>query len=257
VKRTTFILLIAASLVFGQAPAGKKVTLAAAADLRYAMEELIAQFRGEHPDIAVTASYGSSGNFYSQLQNRAPFDIFFSADLEYPRKLAAQGLTLPGSEFSYAVGRIVVWVSSTSPIDVQHLGIAALRDPSIAHIAIANPQHAPYGKAAEAAMRSLGVYAACQPKLVFGENISQTLQFVQSGAAEIGIVALSLAVSPAVAKQGKYWEVPLSAYPKMEQGGAIMKWTKDAASAQALRTFILGMQGRALLKRYGFFPPGE
>jgi molybdate transport system substrate-binding protein len=257
VKRPAILLLLAASLAFGQAPAAKQVTVAAAADLRYAMEQLIAQFRLEHPDIAVNASYGSSGNFYSQLSNRAPFDIFFSADVEYPRKLAAQGLILPGSEFSYAVGRIVVWVPSASPIDVRHLGIAALRHASVAHIAIANPQHAPYGKAAEAAMRSLGVYAACQPKLVFGENNSQTLQFVQSGAAEIGIVALSLAVSPAVASQGKYWEVPLNAYPKMEQGGAIMKWTKDAASAQALRSFILGKQGRALLKRYGFFPPGE
>jgi molybdate transport system substrate-binding protein len=221
------------------------------------MEELITQFRGEHPDVVVNASYGSSGNFYSQLLNRAPFDIFFSADLEYPRKLAAQGLILAGSEFSYAAGRIVVWVPSTSPIDVQPLGIAALTHPSVSHIAIANPRHAPYGKAAEAAMRSLGVYTACQPKLVFGENISQTLQFVQSGSAEIGIVALSLAVSPAVASQGKYWEVPLSAYPKMEQGGAIMKWTKDASSAQALRAFVLGKQGRALLKRYGFYPPGE
>jgi molybdate transport system substrate-binding protein len=221
------------------------------------MEELITQFRGEHPDIAVNVSYGSSGNFYSQLLNRAPFDIFFSADLEYPRKLAAQGLILKGTEFSYAVGRIVVWVPAASPIDVQQLGIAALRHASVAHIAIANPQHAPYGKAAEAAMRSLDVYSACQPKLVFGENISQTLQFVQSGAAEIGIVALSLAVSPAVASQGKYWEVPLTAYPKMEQGGAIMKWTKDAASAKALRAFILSQQGRALLKRYGFYPPGE
>jgi molybdate transport system substrate-binding protein len=256
VKRPLILLFIAASLAFGQAP-GKQVRVAAAADLRYAMEELITQFHGEHPQIAVNASYGSSGNFYSQLSNQAPFDIFFSADVEYPRKLAAQGLTLPGSEFSYAVGRIVVWAPAASPIDVQHLGIAALRHASVAHIAIANPQHAPYGKAAEAAMRSLGVYAACQPKLVFGENVSQTLQFVDSGAAEIGIVALSLAVSPAVASQGKYWEVPPNAYPKMEQGGAIMKWAKDAAAAQALRDFILGKHGRALLKRYGFFPPGE
>ena len=233
------------------------VRIAAAADLRFALEELTALFRKEHSDVAVSVSYGSSGTEYAQLLNRAPFDLFLSADVTYPRQLADRGLALPGSEFTYAVGRIVLWVPASSVIDVARRGMRALEEPGIAHIAIANPEHAPYGRAAEAAMRSAGVYDLVKSKLVFGENVSQALQFVQSGSADIGIVALSLARSPTIANAARFWEIPLDTYPRIEQGGTILQWASNPDAARSFRTFMLGAEGRAVLKRYGFFLLGE
>jgi molybdate transport system substrate-binding protein len=122
-------------------------------------------------------------------------------------------------------------------------------------VAIANPQHAPYGRAAVAAMQAAGVYAAVQPKLVFGENVEQALQFVQSGAADAGIVALSLALAPPLKTQGRYVEVPLSSYPRLTQGGVILQGAADVESARAFQAFLIGDEGRAILKRYGFFLP--
>lgn len=237
--------------------AAREVSIAAAADLKFVLDEISREFGKQNKDIRAHVTFGSSGNFYSQLQNQAPFDLFLSADMEYPRKLAQQGLSLSGTEFSYAVGRLAVWVPASSPIDVQKLEINSLRNPSVRHIAIANPQHAPYGRAAEAAMRSLGVYDAVKDKLVFGENVVQTLQFVQTGSAEIGIVALSLAISPEVRDQGRYWEVPLDSYPRMEQGGVILKWAKDAEAARTFRAFLTSAEGRSIFKRYGFTLPAE
>jgi molybdate transport system substrate-binding protein len=235
----------------------REVRVAAASDLKFAMDEVVQEFQKDHPETAVKVTYGSSGNFYSQLSNQAPFDLFLSADIGYPRKLSEQGLTLPGTEFLYAIGSIVVWVPTSSPIQVERLKMEALRHDSVRHIAIANPKHAPYGKAAEAALRSSGIYEAVQSKLVLGENISQTFQFVQSGNAEIGIVALSLALAPSVKEQGRSWKVPLDAYPRLEQGGIILKWAKDMEAVQSFRKFVMGSKGRPLLKAYGFILPGE
>jgi len=231
------------------------VTVAAAADLQFAMEDVLAAFRHVHPDAEIRVVYGSSGNFYSQIQNRAPFDLFLSADLEYPRRLVSEGLAIRDSLFSYANGRIVVWVPAASPLDVSRLGWAALEDPSVHHIAIANPAHAPYGRAAAAALKSAGIYDRVSNKLVLGENIAQTLQFVQSGAADIGVVALSLALAPAVRPQGKYWEIPADSYPAIEQGGAILTRARHSRTAQQLRDYMVGAAGRDILKRYGFYPP--
>jgi molybdate transport system substrate-binding protein len=245
------------SLESGSQSIRRTIRVAAAADLKFAMDELISAFHHEEPQIAVTVSYGSSGNFYSQLSSRAPFDMYFSADVSYPRRLAEQGAAYQGSEFAYAIGRLVVWVPAGSPIDVAKMKIEALRHPSVRHVAVANPKHAPYGRAAEAAMRSLGVYETVADRLVYGENVAQTLQFVQSGAAEIGIVALSLALAPSVHGQGHYWEIPLDSYPRMEQGGIILKWTQQAEAAQSFRSFALAPAGRQILKNYGFYLPEE
>jgi molybdate transport system substrate-binding protein len=221
--------------------------IAAAADLRFAMDEIAAQFQKAHPEVAVKTSYGSSGQFTQQIENGAPFDVFCSADAGYPRKLVAEDLALPGSEFVYALGSIVVWVPASSPI--QLTGAQTLRDPSVRHIAIANPEFAPYGRAAEAALRSLGFYDEVKDKLVYGENVSQALQYVETGAADIGIVSQSLA------KGGRSWVVPPGDYPKMEQSGIILKSSKHAALAQEFRAFLLGEQARSILKRYGFYLP--
>ena len=236
------------------APA-KTVRIAAAADLRFALDELTASFKRANPDLDLAVSYGSSGSFFAQLLNRAPFDVFLSADVDYPRQLAARGLTLPGSEFTYAFGHIVLWTSAGAPVDVTRSGMNGLVDPRVRHVAIANPEYAPYGRAAVAAMRTDGVYEQVAAKLVFGENVSQALQFVQSGAADVGIIALSVALSPPVRHDGRFIEVPPESYPPIEQGGAILKWA-DAGPARQFRSFITGPDARAVLKRHGFSFPG-
>jgi len=228
----------------------RKLTIAAAADLQFALADGARQFHQQHPETELAIDYGSSGNFYAQIRNGAPFDLLLSADVQYPRNLAHDGLVPADSVFVYGAGRIAVWVPSSSKLDPA----TALRDPSVRRIAIANPQHAPYGRAAEAALRNMGLYDSLEKKLVLGENISQTLQFIQSGAADTGIVALSLALAPTVREQGRYWEVPMSAYPKIEQGGVILK---DSPAAREFRDWLVGPSGRSLLKQYGFSLPGE
>jgi molybdate transport system substrate-binding protein len=228
----------------GHPNAPRKLSIAAAADLQFALADGARQFRQQHPQTELAIDYGSSGNFYAQIRNGAPFDLFLSADVQYARNLA------PDAVFVYAAGKIAVWVPASSKLDPA----TALSDPSVRRIAIANPQHAPYGRAAEATLRSMGLYDSVEKKLVLGENISQTLQFIQSGAADTGIVALSLALAPNVREQGRYWEVPVSAYPKIEQGGVILK---DSPAAREFREWLLGPSGRSLLKQYGFSLPGE
>lgn len=241
----------------GVSPVTRTVRVAAASDLQFALGEVIIEFQKANPGILVTPTYGSSGNFFSQLSNKAPFDIFFSADINYPRQLDEAGLTLKDSLFDYAVGRIVVWVPQDSPIDVESLGIEALTHPSVKKIAIANPAHAPYGRAAESALNKLGLYDRVREKLVLGENIAQTAQFVDSGAADIGLIALSLALAPQMRDKGRYWLVPSDAYPTLRQGGVILAWAKDVEATGQFKAFVTGDVGRAILKRYGFVLPGE
>lgn len=237
----------------GRRPARRLVRVAAAADLNVALGDLIARFSASH-EVDVSVSYGSSGTFYAQLLSRAPFDLFLSADVKYPRQLASRGLIVEGTEFVYAIGRIVVWAPAGSAIDIGG-GLKALAAPSIAHIAIANPEHAPYGRAAVAALRSADVYDAVRAKLVFGENVAQALQFAQTGAADAGIVAMSLAMSPTLKDKGRFAEVPADTYPRIEQGGAILKWAADVDAARALRAYVLGAEGRSVLRQYGFSLP--
>jgi molybdate transport system substrate-binding protein len=233
------------------------VRVAAASDLQFALKDLAAQLQTAHPEFAVEIVFGSSGNLYAQLTNTAPFDMFLSADMSYPRRLVEANLASAESEFLYAIGQIVVWVSTSSALDLDKLGIRALADPSVKKIAIANPKHAPYGRVAEAAMQKLGVYDDVKDRLVLGENISQTAQFVESGAADIGIIALSLAMAPAMKDKGRYWPVPQDAYPRLEQGGIIMNNAQDPMAAHALRTFLTGEEGKSILRTYGFVMPEE
>ena len=231
-----------------------EITVAAASDLNFVFKEIVADFEKKTGN-RVKLSLGSSGNFYAQLSNGAPFDLFFSADIGYPRKLEEAGLAEPGTLYMYGVGRIVVWVPKGSLIDVGSLGINALLHPSVKKIAIANPKHAPYGRAAVAAMEHYKVYEAVKDKLVLGENISQTAQFIQTGGADIGIIALSLAVAPAMKETGAFWEVPVEAYPRLEQGAVALKAAKDLKTVRAFLDHIKSPEGTAVFKRYGFFVP--
>ena len=149
----------------------------------------------------------------------------------------------------------MVWVPAASRLDLARRGLATIGDPGVAHVAVANPEHAPYGRAAIAALRAAGVYEAAKPKLVYGENVEQALQYAQSGAADLGIIALSLAVAPPVKPQGRYVEVPPGAYPRIVQGGVILRSAADVESARALRTYLMSREGRAVLEQYGFFMP--
>jgi molybdate transport system substrate-binding protein len=231
------------------------VRVAAAANLKFAFDEGVGAFREQHPDVQVTVTYGSSGNFFAQLTNKAPFDVFLSADVDYPHKLVAQGQAAEGTEFVYALGQIAVWVPSASKLDLGKLGVRAVADPSVRKVAIANPRHAPYGRAAEAALKKLGVYDEVKDHLVLGENIEQAALFVESGAADVGVIALSHALSPALRGKGRYWVVPQDAYPPIEQGGVILAWAQDREAADTLRRFLLGRDGRAVFRRYGYeFP---
>ncbi|GAC1624591.1 MAG: molybdate ABC transporter substrate-binding protein [Candidatus Acidiferrum sp.] len=245
-----FLLLSNAAVSRAQ---GRELRIAAAADLKFAMQDLAGQFE-KQSSMKLAVTCGSSGNFFAQLQNGAPFDLFFSADIEYPKKLEAAGLTVPGSLYSYAVGRIVIWMPPDSKIDLAKQGWNALLDPRVQKIAIANPEHAPYGRAAVAALQKAGIYRQVQFKLVQGENISQAAQFVQSGNAQAGIVAFSLAVSPAM-KDGQRWEIPSSLYPALEQGAVIMKDAQNKESAAEFLQFIKSDAARATLAKYGFTIP--
>jgi molybdate transport system substrate-binding protein len=237
-------------------PAGE-VRVAAASDLKFVLPEVISAFRRHAPNVYVVVTYGSSGNFFAQLSNKAPFDLFLSADVAYPRELIAQGHAYSESEFLYAIGRIVLWVRNDSPLDVEKRGLEALTDPDVRHIAIANPRHAPYGRAAVAAMQSLLVHDQVQSRIVLGENIAQTAQLAESGAADAGIIALSLAIAPELREKGRYWEIPASTHSPIEQGGAILSWAQDVAAARAFRLFLLGVEGKALLRQFGFSLPGD
>lgn len=254
-----FAALVAASLFASacRAPAGpprrSRLRIAAASDLNAALSEIVARFTASHA-VDVDITYGSSGALYSQLTNQAPFDIFFSADTEYPRRLAAGGAVLAGGDFEYGTGKLVVWVSGSSPLDVSRDGLRVLTDITVHHVAIANPEQAPYGRAAIAALKSAGLEAAVRPKLVNGENVAQALQFVQSGTADAGIVALSLALTPG-GKSGRWAEIPPSDYPPLRQAGAILKWTVDPETARAFRAFVISADGRTILQQYGFSPP--
>jgi molybdate transport system substrate-binding protein len=228
----------------------QEVRVAAAADLKFAMTELTGQFEMQ-AGTKVDVTYGSSGNFFAQLQNGAPFDLFFSADIDYPRKLEAAGLAEPGTLYQYAVGRIVIWAPADAKVNVAKLGWNALLDSSVQKIAIANPEHAPYGRAAMAAMQKAGIYEQVKAKLVYGENISQAAQFVQSGNAQAGIVAMSLAVSPAM-KDGKRWLIPAEMHPPIEQAAVVLKGAKNKDQAKALLEFVKSPAGRATLTKYGF-----
>ena len=231
----------------------EEITIAAASDLNFAFREIVAEYEkttGNH----VRLSLGSSGNFYAQIQNGAPFDLYFSADIAYPRKLEEAGLTVPGSLYQYAVGRIVMWTGTGSHLDFSK-GLEILREPTIRKIAIANPKHAPYGRAAVAAMEHAQVYDRVKDKLVLGENISQATQFVESGAADVGIIALSLALAPPMQAAGHYWEIPAEAYPPIEQGAVMLMGGKNQKSAKAFLSFIQGAEGQTMMKRYGFVVP--
>ena len=243
-----------ALLVPSPARASGQLTIAAAADLDSALRVLIARFeRQTGADVRLVL--GSSGNLTVQIEHGAPYDLFFSADVAHAVKLERENLIVPGSLELYAVGRLVVYVPSDSSLDFTKRGLAALIDPSVRKIAIANPRFAPYGQAAVAALRHANLYAELEPRLVLGEDVSQTTGFVVSGNAQAALTALSLMFAPATRAAGRYWLVPQSDYPPIEQAVAIVGRSREKSLARKFLNFIETKEGRAIFRRYGFATP--
>lgn len=249
----TATLCLAALWVSAVASAGE-ITVAAASDLQYALKEVAGRFE-KATGHQVRLSFGSSGNFYSQIVNGAPFDVFLSADSEYPKKLIEAGAADPDSLFVYGIGRIVLWVPQSSRLDLNQ-GLNVLLDPSVRKIALANPQHAPYGRAAVAALRHEGLYDRLRPKFVLGENIAQTMHFIESGNVDAGFVAVSLATAPPTQGKGRYWTVPQDFHPIIEQAAVVVSHSSKKTIAAAFLSFLRTPEIVAVMGRYGFEPPG-
>jgi molybdate transport system substrate-binding protein len=230
------------------ASAGGSITIAAASDLKFAMDDIVTTYQRAHPADAIHVIYGSSGKFSTQIQQGAPFDLFFSADISYPQALTKAGLTT-SDPTAYATGRIVLWSAST---DASKLSMRDLADAKFDRIAIANPEHAPYGKRAVQALQASGVWEQVKGRLIYGENIAQTAQFVQTGNAKIGIIALSLALNPAFASKGGYAVIPDNLYQPLVQGFVITRRAANNPLASSFARFVDSPAAKKILQHYGF-----
>ena len=229
------------------------VSIAAAANLIYVLEALNPAFRAAHPEITVTTALGASGTFVAQIKNGAPYDVFLSADLDYPRALIAAGQADAPTLTPFANGRLVLW---TTRADLPLTDLAAtVRDPAVKKLALAQPATAPHGRAAQETLAQLNLGRAAQPKIVFGENIAQTAQFIESGHADAGFVALSLVLAPTLKNRGRWLEVPTTLYAPLTQGAILT--TRGAANPAALRylAFLQSASARTILARFGYAPP--
>ena len=253
------VLILAASVwtatgAFADDTGSKQITVAAAADLSVALKEIAANFE-KQSGVQVKLSFAASGALTQQIQNGGPFDVFFSADMEYPRQLIAAGDADGPSPYRYAVGTLVLWAPTASPLDPANQGIKILNDASVKKIAIANPEHAPYGRAAVAALKHFGVYEQVQDRLVMGENISQAAQFVESGNAQVGFIALAHAVPLAMRGEGKFWKLPADAYPALDQGVVVVSRSQHKHEALAFVDYIKTKDAADVFRRYGFGVP--
>jgi molybdate transport system substrate-binding protein len=243
-------LVVVCLLLIGRPASAQGLAVAAASDLQSALPEIADKFQKDSGQ-SVRLTFGSSGNFVTQIQNGAPFDVFLSADIDYPRRLIASGQAERGSLYGYATGRLVLWTRNDSGIDVRR-GLAILTDGRVRRVAIANPEHAPYGRAAVAALRHEQLFDRVQGKLIMGENISQAAQFAQSGSVDVGIVALSLALSPMLKNSGTYFEIPDSWHPPIEQAAVVVTASRQKPLAQQFIEYLKQPEIVRILKSDGF-----
>lgn len=246
--------LICSILLAATTAHAEKITIAAAADLKFALDEIVTAFKKANPAEEVEIIYGSSGKAHTQIQQGAPYDMYFSADVSYPQELIKTGFSASSEVKPYALGRIVLWSASQ---DASKMTLEDLTDPKITHVAIANPAHAPYGKRAEEALRASRLWKKIEPKLIYGENITQTAQFVQTGNAEVGILALSIAVSPELASKGRYKLISDTLHEPLNQGYVILKRAENNNLAKQFAAYMESKDARIIMTRYGFVLPGE
>lgn len=228
----------------------QKVKIAAAADLRYALDEIVKAYKASKPNADIEVIFGSSGNAFTQISNGAPFDVYFSADIMYPRKLKEAGLTITEPKL-YAIGRIVLW---SSTLDVSK-GLPVLTEKQNIKIATANPEHAPYGQRSVEALKYYQLYNKVEKQLIFGENISQAAQFCLTGNADAGLLALSIVLSPAMSSQGKYFLIDSQSHKPLEQAYVILKQAQENPEAFAFTEFIATKSAREIFEKYGFTLP--
>ena len=248
-------LVLSFALVLAGTPVclAQGLRIAAASDLQSALPAIAAQFEKDTGQ-RVRLTFGSSGNFFTQIQNGAPFDAFFSADIDYPKRLEASGRAERGSLYRYAIGRLVLWTRTDSGIDVTR-GLSVLADTRVRRIAIANPEHAPYGRAAVATLRHEGLYDRARDKFVLGENISQAAQFADSGSADIGFLALALALSPTLKQSGTYFAIPETWHPPIEQGAVVLTSSRQKPLARQFIEFLKKPDIVRIVESYGFAVP--
>lgn len=250
-KKTFFIRTLTLVLfMFSGVPlSAQKASIVAAANLKIALDSAITVYKAQNPITEIEVIYGASGKLYEQISNGAPFDIFFSADMDYPEKLKLKGLAISPVKI-YAIGQLVIWSKKTDPNEKQ---MNSLLDANINKIAIANPATAPYGEKAVESMKYYKVYYKIQNKLVYGENITQTAQFVTFGAADIGIVALSLVLTPAMQKEkGKYYVITEKSHKPLEQGCVLLKHAQQNQTANSFFEFISSQTVIDILTYYGY-----
>ena len=246
------LLIVLATLLLagcGGANEVRTVRVAAAADLTFALPEISALVKEIDPTIDVAPAFGSSGQFLQQIVNGAPFDLFLSADRTFPQEVANRGLAESAELFEYGVGRLVVW--TTRP-EFGTPTLQTLGDPAVRKIAIANPRHAPYGRAADAAILNSGLADIVASKLVLGENVSQAAEFVLSGSADVGVVALALVLADAVQGEGAWTLVPADLHEPITQAGVVLTRAQDVEAARIVRDVMMSPAGQDVLRRYGF-----
>jgi len=228
----------------------QSLTIVAAASLRFAMEDVTKEFEQRYSDSKIDIVFSSSGKAYAQITNGAPYEIFFSADMNYPERLHSEGYTLDSVQ-QYAIGRLVIWQRQGGPVDLNK-GIAGIDNPAIQRLAIANPELAPYGAAAKEAVIKQDLWEKLAPRLVMGENISQTAHFAASGAAQAGLVAYALALSEDMLRMGEFVLVDKSMHSPMPLGFVILQKAKGNPLAQDFGSFVLSPAGKKILSKYGF-----
>lgn len=248
-KRISALLL--GLLCLAPASAQTPLRVAAAADLEPVLPPILQQFR-EATGISVDATYQASAVLTTQIQNGAPFDLFLSADMGYPKRIVDAGLADPSSLTPYAKGTLVLWTRKDSHLPQPSLDL--LRDPALKRLAVANPDRAPYGRAAVAALTSLKLYDELKPRIVTAENISQTAQFVDSGNADAGLISLTSALTPRLAADGSYFVIPRDLYPPIEQGAVVLSRSAQLTAAQRLLAYLLSAPIQAQLAKSGLTP---
>jgi molybdate transport system substrate-binding protein len=246
-------LTAALAWLVGASLGAQTLTVAAASDLQAALPLVAAQFEKD-TGRQISLTFGSSGNFFTQIQNGAPFDVFLSADIDYARQLEGSGEAERGSLYEYGTGRLVLWTRNDSGIDVRR-GLTVVTDARVRRIAIANPEHAPYGRAAIGALRHEGLYERVRGKIVLGENISQAAQFAETGSADVGVLALALALSPALTGAGAYVEIPDSWYPPIQQAAVVLTSSRQKPLARQFIEFLGKPDCVRILQAYGFTAP--
>lgn len=233
------------SVVLSAPARPEEIFAAVAANFTDAATEIGAAFR-KATGHTVTMSFGPAGQFYAQIAQDAPFQVFLSADQARPAKAEAEGFAVPGSRFTYATGKLVLW--SADPARIDGTG-AAMKDESLTHVAIADPASAPYGAAAVEVMRNLGLFETLEPKIVQGKSISQTHQFVATGNADLGFVALSQVIAD---DTGSRWMVPQELYSPIRQDAVLLRKGEASEAAKAYLAFLQGPEATAIIRKYGY-----